>query len=112
MELAKDLEEANRPAKRRASSKGFLPLKLDEYLALVDWTGRQVRRDKRGAIPKRLAPILDRLQVSGELWVETVKNFGRWFRRVAGRKESLAKEAERRDVRWLQGTSHCLAAFG
>ncbi len=28
---------------------------------LLDWTGRELRRDKRGAIPDELAPILDRL---------------------------------------------------
>jgi hypothetical protein len=50
---------------------------VDEYLKLLDWTGRQVRLDKRGAIPADLAPILDRLQITGELWVATVLPFRR-----------------------------------
>jgi len=31
-------------------------MKLDDYLRLVDGTGRQLRGDKRRAIPKDLAP--------------------------------------------------------
>jgi hypothetical protein len=38
-------------------------------LRLLDWTGRQIRREKRGAIPADLAPILQRLHVAGDMWV-------------------------------------------
>ena len=37
----------------RASDKGLLPISLDDYLKLLDWTGRQVRQDKKGSIPPR-----------------------------------------------------------
>jgi hypothetical protein len=36
---------------------------LEEYLQVLDWTGREIRADKRGAIPADLQPILERLQV-------------------------------------------------
>lgn len=32
-----------------------------DYLELVDWAGRAVRADKRGAIPNHIPPILNRL---------------------------------------------------
>ena len=96
---------------RRVSDKGFLPVSLSEYLRLVDWTGRQTRPDKRGQIPAELAPILTRLQLSAETWVDTVLNFGRWFKRAAGRAESLTAEASRRGRHWLHGLSHSRAAF-
>jgi len=86
-------------------------LKLEQYLELLDWTGRQTRPDKRGQIPAELLPILERLRLSSETWVETVLNFGRWFRLAAGRVDSLAAEAARRGRRWLQGVSHSRAAF-
>jgi hypothetical protein len=35
-----------------------LPMHLDDYLTLVDWTGRAQRQDKRGAIPELLPPFL------------------------------------------------------
>ena len=39
-----------------------------EYLALVDWTGRTIRSDKRGHIYNALPPILDRLQITADQW--------------------------------------------
>jgi hypothetical protein len=105
-----NMKTVKRP-RRRASHKGFLPLSEAQYLQLVDWTGRQVRRDNRGAIPSDLAPILDRLQLSQETWVETVQHFGRWFHRAAGSPASLAKEAERRGVSWLGGISKSREVF-
>lgn len=97
--------------RRRASDKRFLPLKMHEYLDLLDRTGREARKNKRGAIPAELAPILDWLRVSGETWVDVVTNFGRWFRRAAGRLESLRGEAHRRGRHWLHGVVHSRAAF-
>lgn len=38
-----------------------LPFDLKDYLELLDWTGRCMREDKRGAINQELPPILKRL---------------------------------------------------
>ena len=81
---------------RRASLKGFLSISLARYLELLDWTGRQLRHDKRGAIPDELAPILKRLGIDSSGWCDLVKKFGRLFKRAAGSPESMAGEAERR----------------
>jgi len=58
-----------------------------------------------------LSPILRRLRLSPETWVETVLNFGLWFRLAAGRVDSLTAEAAHRGRRWLHGVSHSRAAF-
>ena len=82
---------------KRASDKGFLGMSFELYLKLLDWTGRQIRRDnKKGRIPSELAPILERVGLSGELWCDLVKRFGKIFKRVAGTPESLAQEAKLR----------------
>ena len=41
---------------------------FEAYLALVDWTGRIIRSDKRGLIDNVLPPILDRLQITADQW--------------------------------------------
>jgi REP element-mobilizing transposase RayT len=96
---------------RRASDRGFLPMTLDEYLTLLDWTGRAIRSDKRGAIPADLLPILQRLQVNAEVWVETIEHFGRIFRRAAGRVSNLAALAAARGKCWFQGVTASKLAF-
>ncbi len=85
---------------------------LSQYLKLLDWTGRQLRRGKRGSIPADLAPILERVAIDGSHWQETVKNFGRTFHRAAGRVESLVAKAASAGVRWLAGMESSRVAFG
>lgn len=66
----KALNERTKPGpmaselKSRASDKGFLSIKLPDYLELVDWTGRQIRGGKRGRISDKCKPILERLGLS------------------------------------------------
>ena len=51
-------------------------MSFELYLKLLDWTGRQIRRDnKKGRIPSDFAPILARVGLSGELWCDLVKRF-------------------------------------
>ena len=47
----------------------------DDYLTLVDTTGRIQRHDKRGFIPKAFLPILQRLDINAEEWIENTQNF-------------------------------------
>ena len=69
---------------------------LGDYLQLLDWTGRQIRKGKRGALPKNLEPLFERLEISAELWVDCVVNFRKWFRSSVGRPKSMESAAEAR----------------
>jgi hypothetical protein len=62
---------------------------LDQYIQLLDWTGRQPRADKVGQIPAHLEPILTRLDCSPDTWLDLVQNFRHRFRTEAGRPETL-----------------------
>ena len=46
-----------------------------EYLALLDWTGRIIRGDKRGYIDKNVPPILDRLEITTDQWCINTTQF-------------------------------------
>jgi len=45
-----------------------LPFNLRDYLDLVDWTGRSVRNDKRGAIKMSKPRLLEQLRMSERQW--------------------------------------------
>lgn len=78
-----DLLEFNTPLKpllhfeNRISDKlqsGIL-FRFEDYLALVDWTGRIIRDDKRGHIGQALPAILDRLQINTDEWFVCATQF-------------------------------------
>ena len=52
---------------RQPMPKGLI-FNLIDYIELVDWTGRIIRDDKRGAISESAPPILQRLNISTEHW--------------------------------------------
>ncbi len=78
---------------------------LDEYLTLVDETGRLVRGDKRGAIPANLAPILDRLHINLDAWLSLMRSGGHFGLGSFGALASRAREALRRGAQWIIDTT-------
>ncbi|MGL5128509.1 MAG: transposase [Aeromonas popoffii] len=74
------------PFSSRSASDG-LPYLFTDYLALVDWTGRAIRTDKRGHIAAHLAPILQRLGLDTAQWLRQVTMFRRQGIRAVGDKE-------------------------
>ena len=101
-----------RNSSRRASNRGFLEMTLDEYLAALDWTGRELRAGKKGVIPTDLPPILGRLDVDARGWLECVSSFGRWFRAAAGRVGAMTAHAHRTGRSWIRGIAMSRLAFG
>ncbi|WP_394171202.1 transposase [Saccharospirillum alexandrii] len=61
-----------------------LPFRLQDYLELVDWTGRQLRDDKRGSIYSEIPPILERLNIDVEHWVYNTRHFESQFKSLVG----------------------------
>jgi len=78
---------------------------------IQSWTGRQLRAKSRGTIPGALSPILQRLGLNGNAWIETVQHFGRLFKRAVGRVDSLTAAAAHSGRRWFQGRSAARIAF-
>ncbi|MBK1736319.1 hypothetical protein CKO15_13870, partial [Halorhodospira abdelmalekii] len=64
-----------RDATAAAATLAGLPCTFEEYLALVDHTGRAINPKKRGAIAQNAPPILQRLGLANEQWLEQATRF-------------------------------------
>jgi len=98
-------------AKKSKEYGSFLNMNEEDYLALLDWTGKQQRPGKTGSIPADLQPLLTRMDIEMEAWLETVKQFDNWFHRVAGRLENVTKAAKQHGKKWLAGKTGAKTAF-
>ena len=84
---------------------------LKEYLTLVEETGKQVREGKK-CIPVNVAPILKRLKINEDSWVDATQNFRYHFKRIVGPKEEIEKAAKRANKNWFQGLRAASQIFG
>lgn len=84
-----------------------LPFSLLEYFELVDWTGRQVRNNKRGVISATLPPILQRLNIHTEQWLKASTGIEKYFGRAIGNSEKLKHYNQHRGTAWMHHQCDC-----
>jgi len=78
-----------------------------EYYALLAWTGRAIRRDKRGFIVDPPAEIVG-LLAGDRQWAREIKYFGKWYFRAVGDPAALERYRKHLGVKWLKGVAkHC-----
>ncbi len=80
-----------------------IPFYLNDYLELIDWSGRAIRENKSGSIPINLKPILSRLQIEPDTWIKQVNHFGKRNFRLAGSKEMIKAIALKVGRKWMNG---------
>jgi REP element-mobilizing transposase RayT len=104
-EVESDRGQAKRPlAPWGLANAGIaMPVHTAAYLELLDWTAREVRADKRGAIAPGTPAILDRLGVSTHGWHAQVLGIESRYWRAIGGAESLLEKAAAMGQCWLKG---------
>jgi len=88
-----------------------LPFKLTDYLELVEWTGRIIREDKRGAIPAGMPPLLERLAIDTRHWMYLSKHFESPFKDLVGSAHTVRKACEELGKHWTHGIKQCEILF-
>ena len=71
-----------------------IPFKLDDYVELVDWSGRIIRDDKRGAINSNLPPIIERLGLEADHWKILTTEFEEQFKHWVGSEHIVRQVCE------------------
>ncbi len=84
---------------------------LKDYLELADWTGRNVRDDKRGSIDASTPSILQKLQLDEDTWMETVQGFSKGFYSFVGPEEQLKSLCQKQKRHWVRGINACRKLF-
>ncbi|WP_237057155.1 transposase [Microbulbifer sediminum] len=91
----------------RQSMPEGIPFRLSDYLELVDWSGRSLREDKRGAVDGKLPPILERLQIDPRHWLYLNRNFESRFKSLVGSAHAVRQACEQLGKRWVHGIRDC-----
>jgi REP element-mobilizing transposase RayT len=80
-----------------------IPFRFEDYLAVVDWSGRAIRDDKRGHIDHQLPSIMQRLNIDRGAWELAMQPRGNVFGRALGRLDHLRLHAQTLGQSWVRG---------
>ncbi len=80
-----------------------VPFALEDYVALVEWTGRAVHPQKRGLIPPHQPEILARIGIDGEAFITLAAHFLKEFGSAVGKPALLVDLCVRRQTKFLHG---------
>lgn len=76
---------------------------LLDYLTLVEETGKIIRSDKRGYLNQQRFPLLDKLGLSSEHWLELAQHFGKQYHQAVGSINVLSAFAANTNKHWISG---------
>ena len=80
-----------------------IPFKFEDYVQLVDWTGRVIRDDKKHAINHDLPPILQRLDIDPKQWLYYSQNFESSYKGLIRRYFSVRNACRELGKQWAKG---------
>ena len=88
-----------------------LHFNLQDYIELLDWTGRAIRSESHGAIPADLPSIAQRLQVEWTTWLEMTQGFESLFHALVGCEELVLTACKQTGRNWSHGINACRHCF-
>lgn len=99
------------PVQSNNGHRGILSLTTEQYLLMVDLSGRIFQPGHGTIIPAGLEPRLVRIGINPERWSKTIKQFGADFHAAAGQPSSLRRFATRTGQRWIRGLAMAAKVF-
>ncbi len=90
-------------ASQRNSNEYEIPFALDDYLSLVETTGRAIINEHKGYIPDELPDILQRLGLNNDTWLNQIKYFDKWYYKAIGTVDNLKKYCKNLKQKYIKG---------
>ena len=84
-----------------------LPFVLADYIELVELTGRCLRDDKKGHIHAHQLPILERLGICPDNWLEMSRRFTTVFHGAVGHEHLLSEFCEHLELKRRANLHNC-----
>ena len=88
-----------------------IPFAFDDYLELVETTGRSLHPGKRGLIHERVPALLQRLSIEPERFIECAAGMMKRFGSAIGAPAHLTQLCAQRQVKYLRGIQAARRAF-
>ena len=99
-------------AKPNQEMTSSLPFTFVDYLQLIDASSRTLQPNKRGSVEQDLPPILTRLNIELEQWLNLTTQFERRFKNAAGRLINLERYALNQNLKRVHGRQNALRLLG
>ncbi|VAW33311.1 hypothetical protein MNBD_GAMMA01-1030, partial [hydrothermal vent metagenome] len=80
-----------------------IPFTLDDYLTLIDCTGRAIVGESKDYIPAELPDILARMGLNSNIWLDEIRYFDTWYYKAIGNIENLRKYCKSINQKWIKG---------
>lgn len=96
--LKSDIKSFGQPLKQTA-----LPIKLREYIQLVEWTGQSLIYPGKSNLPMNLYSTLDHFNLQQTHWLSQINHFDESYCHVIGPVRMIRNKAQQIKKRWLKG---------
>lgn len=95
-----------------ARLRAAIPFSIEDYLDLVETTGRCLHPDKRGLITERAPQLLQRLDIAPDHFIDCATDMMKRFGSAVGAPAHLTELCAHRQVKYLRGIHAARRAFG
>jgi len=100
-------QKSTRQQTHFSSTQTTIPINFNDYLILLDWTGRQIRNKKKGHVPVNAPDIFARLNYSPEQWLNSHQSNISWQQRAIGSAKRIRSYCDELKRRWIwQAADH------
>ena len=94
---------SSKPEIKKQQEIPSIPIAMDDYFELIDWTGRAIKKNKRGNIPSHILPLLQQIGIKPDKWLDNVSHFESKFPVIMGKYERVKKAAKKFRKKWYHG---------